>query len=144
MMKSTALVVLAIWLVSFNAVGQANFQGQWVLNFEKSLESMSSGMRLKYDTLPSSIKARAKESMLYRTFSLNENGALSVKMNVRNTERYSNGTWTLDEQGTKLVFHIDNAVFEYSIEQPNADALVLISDRDDGYFNSLYLERLSH
>lgn len=139
-MSIRTIIFLSFQFLAMESYGQEFIEGIWILNIDKSIQMMPSDERVRYDTLPAHVKTRARESMQYRTFRLKENAELFIEIKVRGVEKQANGKWRLNST-RKLVFEIADAVFEYSLEQPDPNVLILISDEAGGYFNSLYLER---
>jgi hypothetical protein len=140
-MKITVTIVLLLTGISTVSFGQNSIEGSWILDVEESIQRMEQGVRLKYDSLPEHVKARAKDTMRDREFKFEKNGRVIVNWRIKDAAQQSAGRWKIDSQYKKLTLLIDGASFDYSYEHPTGNTLVLKSEESGGYFDILYFNK---
>jgi hypothetical protein len=140
-MKRQLVLIFILSCTSFLASGQQTIEGKWILNIDKSIEGMETSEYTKYDTLPSSAKARATESMRGREFQFGQEGQLVVNWNVKGVEMRTVGRWAVDKRANMVTLLVDDVKYEYLFEQPAQTVLILKSVEPSGYFNTLYFTK---
>ncbi|MBX2969799.1 MAG: hypothetical protein KF803_10555 [Cyclobacteriaceae bacterium] len=119
--------------------GQQALDGIYTVDLAKTVALMEGDNKQKYDSLDSSVKERARQSMDGRVFVFRAGGQLEVRWNANGSGKFTEGTWEMKDKEILLI-KIGEQVTEYLVIRPTATGLVLKNEGGRGFFSNLYLE----
>ncbi|WP_462249323.1 hypothetical protein [Ekhidna sp.] len=143
MKQLTLTAVLLTALLSGNMcfAQSSNLHGTWTIDFDETLDLVTSGRMVQYDTLSEEGQSQLQTQLLDQRFIFNPD---STFLMGTNGAQYYDGRWVIESNQLKLTFN-QGANLEYPMEFVNATEvkLTVVADPNSNALFHQYLLKKS-
>lgn len=142
-MKRLVTVIFGgILLLSIDVTAQqnpTNLIGEWTLNYQETLDLMSTETKAKYDSIDASFQGQMQNQLSSQTFTFNSDTTFQVSAGGYT----NNGNWNINNDQLILTF-ASGAQTTQTIESLNENQLILKIVQDpnsEALFQRIYLSK---
>lgn len=129
-MRLLAFRILCFVLLSILLAGKANAQeedliGQWSVDLNRTLNSMTGTQRLQYDSMPDRMKESMRQAFQGRTFDFESDGRVVISFHFKGQNREIVGQWMYSAVDGELAIIADQERKTYDVHWETEDLIAL-------------------
>jgi len=138
--KIILLVTLCFQLQQASAQTSYDITGNWVVDADKTFDSMGVQQKTKYNNMPQEKQQHIYELFENRTFRFYGDSLVQVRFQTDSVQKI-NGTYYYNSANRKLSINVKGTITQYNVEwlAQNKLKLVFLTASPQGLLNSLYL-----
>jgi len=137
------LFVLCFYTFQTPVLGQENepLNGEWVVNIDRTIESIRSEYRAQFDSLPDVRRTLIVQSFASRRFEFLQSGRVNVHWVTGQTKKEMTGSWVKDDDQLEILDELGKRhLYQVSFLDPNTVVLTLKSNT--GLITKLCLNKI--